>query len=48
MTFKFVHFINLKAVFPVVSTDFPEMVHVKEKKREGSIASLRALNDYVK
>ena len=29
ITFKFGNFINFKALFSVVSTDFPELVHVK-------------------
>ena len=32
ITFKFGNFINFKALFSVVSTDFPELVHVKSWK----------------
>ena len=35
ITFKFGNFINFKALFSVMSTDFPELVHVKSwKNRE--------------
>ena len=37
VTFKFGNFTNFKALFQVVSTDFPSLVHVKScKTAEGS------------
>ena len=50
ITFKFGNFTNMKALFPVVSTDFPLLVpHVKtwKKKRENVYSLFSARTDWL-